>query len=126
LDARGIQDTSLGGGGTTTSCSNTRSLHATNCCYSFTNDSNVLRSAQTEIPKFDVGTDWGQRVVDKVKTVSFESSDVVTEMEIYYATRSSLESYGIDMSSTKRLAVWPNAFKRNQTGFCTVPADYKQ
>lgn len=75
-------------------------------------------------PAFDLGTTWGQKLEDKVKTVAFKAVAVAVDLVIYYASRHSLEEFGIDFGRTKQIFAWPSAFGEEKT-FCKVPPGYQ-
>lgn len=75
-------------------------------------------------PSFDMGTTWGTKTVDKVREVSFKKVATSTDIEIYYASKSSLEQFGVDFSRTKQVFNWPSAFE-DKKQYCTVPPGYK-
>ena len=77
-----------------------------------------------DLCSFDLGSSWGQKVEDRVTQVHFEKSDTYVDIVIYYATRYSLERYGINFSNTKQYVEWPSAFD-DRKGFCKVPEGYK-
>ena len=74
-------------------------------------------------PSFDLGTAWGTKTEDKVREVSFNKSKTFVDIEIYYASRKSLEGWGIDFSKTKQIFGWPKAFA-NKEKYCKVPEGY--
>lgn len=76
------------------------------------------------VPTFDIGTTWGQKTQDKVRKVAFDRSDTFTELVLFYASRPSLERWGIDFSNTKQYFAWPSAFE-DRKQFCKPPAWYK-
>lgn len=75
-------------------------------------------------PSFDVGTAWGTKLEDRVREVSFKKVSTSVDLEIYYASRNSLEDYGIDFSNTKQIFAWPSAFE-DKKKYCKVPANYR-
>lgn len=75
-------------------------------------------------PDFNLGTTWGEKVNDKVKEGSFNPSETFVDLEIYYDSRESLASYGIDFEAVKQIATWPSAFEAKKQ-FCKVPPGYK-
>jgi hypothetical protein len=80
--------------------------------------------AQSAVPSFDQGTTWGQKIEDKVRQVSFIKDEAFTDLEIFYASRESLQRYGIDFSQTKQYFAWPTAFE-DKKSFCKVPDWYR-
>lgn len=96
------------------------------CVTSCMQPSEYVMSAQDlqGSPSFDLGTTWGTKTTDKVRRVSFERSDSFIDLELYYATRQSLEEWGIDFSNTKHIFTWPKAFE-DRKQFCTPPSWYK-
>lgn len=85
---------------------------------------NDVQCISARSPNFDSATTWGQKIQDKVKTTSFKRSNIVTDIEIYYSSRNSLESYGIDFSNTKQIFGWPSAFE-DKKSFCKLPPGYR-
>jgi hypothetical protein len=75
-------------------------------------------------PVFDTSTTWGTKLEDKVKEVGFKRSDNITDIIVYYASRESLEEFGIDFSNTKQIFGWPSAFE-DKKKYCKVPPGYK-
>jgi len=69
-------------------------------------------------PDLSMGTAWGEKIEDSVKTVSFDKSDETTELTIFYGEREDLEKYGVDFSPVKKVATWPSAFG---TKYCPIP-----
>lgn len=74
-------------------------------------------------PDFDLGTQWGSKVADKVREVKFKKVAAHTDVEIYYASRQSLETWGIDFSNVKQIFSWPSAFE-DKKRYCKVPPGY--
>ena len=83
-----------------------------------------LNSLSAPTPHFDTGTTWGGKIEDRVKEVTFKCVSAYVDLVIYYASRRSLESYGIDFSKTKQIFAWPSAFGEKPT-FCKVPEGYQ-
>lgn len=75
-------------------------------------------------PTFDLGSTWGNKVEDKVREVSFKRASAATDIVIYYATRQSLETWGIDFSHTKQIFSWPAAFE-DKKQYCKVPPGWE-
>lgn len=76
--------------------------------------SGVLRSMSTtantiNVSNFDTGTGWGQKQEDKIKRVNFDKGTLISEMTIYYASKSALIEMGVDVSSKKQVGM-PQAF----------------
>jgi hypothetical protein len=65
-----------------------------------------------------------KEVIDKIKEVEFKKSTVHVDIEIYYASRDSLEQFGIDFSRIKQIFAWPSAFE-DKKQYCKVPEGYK-
>lgn len=61
-------------------------------------------STQVSYSSFDTGTTWGNKQTDKVRSVEFERGDLLVEMALYYSSRKGLESMGIDLSDSPRIA----------------------
>lgn len=78
----------------------------------------------TIAPDFNLGTTWGEKVDDKVKEVKFEKDDMYVDIDIYYDSRESLISYGIDFEATKQVAVWPAAFAEKKQ-YCKAPVNWE-
>lgn len=95
-------------------------------CLSSSNQYNALSAyvGPAAAPSFDTSTAWGSKLEDKVKEVSFKRSTTVTDLEIYYASRVSLEQFGIDFSNTKQIFAWPSAFE-DKKQYCKVPANWE-
>ena len=75
------------------------------------------QSVEDEKPKgFDLTTGWGDSVESKVTTVTFEKGDLVSEMEIFYASRESLTQMGIKFDSIPEVS-FPSAFNK-KLDFC--------
>jgi hypothetical protein len=89
-----------------------------------TNINQYGQLSKTTSLNFDTSTTWGHKVEDKVKEVSFKRSDVITDIEIFYASRESLATYGIDFSNIKQIFSWPSAFE-DRKQYCKVPPGYK-
>lgn len=69
---------------------------------------------------FDLGTAWGQRVLDKVEYVDFERGDIAETIVIYYASRDVLLSQGVSLVVKKAIS-FPNAFPAQ---YCKAPPGY--
>jgi hypothetical protein len=82
-----------------------------------------LAATNSVTPNFDLGTSWGGKVEDKVKEVSFKKAVDHTDLVIYYASRESLTTYGIDFSRTKQIFSWPAAFE-DKKQYCKPPPGY--
>lgn len=68
---------------------------------------------------FDLGTGYGKEIQDEVKEVEFKRDKTEALIEIFYASRASLEDMGIDFSKQKKIEVqFPKAF--SDTGFCKI------
>ncbi len=80
-------------------------------------------SASALSPSFDVGSTWGTQIVDKIKEVAFKRAATSVDLVIYYASRASLEQFGIDFSRTKQVFSWPAAFE-DKKAYCKVPPGY--
>ena len=85
------------------------------------------RSASNKAPDFELGTSWGKKIHDKVKTVEFYSSNESFDMELFYTTRKSLEEIGIDFDNVKNVhsEKFPKAFKSNKN-YCEIPNSWKE
>ncbi len=82
------------------SLSTMKSNDPVQCCY----------TSSINTPYFDMGTTWGQKIDDSVKTVEFEHETYVhAEHIIYYDTRENLEKIGICFKEEKQVA-FPKAF----------------
>ncbi len=80
--------------------------------------------AMSLAPDFDLGTAWGEKVADKIREVKFKKVATSVDLAIYYASRQSLESWGIDFSNTKQVFAWPSAFE-DKKQYCKLPPGYK-
>lgn len=86
-----------------------------------TTDSYCYTSSVKSAPDFDLGTTWGQKINDSVKTVEFENETYYcADHRIYYDTRENLEKTGIVFWEEK-LAVLPKAFG----AYATPPKGWK-
>lgn len=65
---------------------------------------------------FDLGTNWGARVTDRVVTTNFERGAVSAQLEIFYASRASLESLGI-----RFVEETPISFPQSFPNYCQPP-----
>lgn len=86
-------------------------------------DNSLIACSATAAPDFDLGTQWGTKLQDKVKEVAFVRAETSTDIEIYYASRESLTEFGIDFNRTKQIFAWPTAFE-DKKQFCKVPEGY--
>jgi hypothetical protein len=75
-----------------------------------------LYSASVAAPSFDLGSEMGKDVQSPVKIVEFESDTLDTQIDIYYASRNSLKTAGIDFKPAKQLHI-PQSFG----GYCKRP-----
>lgn len=87
------------------------------------NPGEYVMSTQSLAPAFDLGTQWGGKVEDKIREVSFKRAMHAVDVVIYYASRQSLEQWGIDFSNTKQVFSWPAAFE-DKKRYCKVPPGY--
>jgi hypothetical protein len=71
-------------------------------------------------PAFDMGSSWGGKVEDKIREVQFKRVDSFTEIVLFYASKPSLISWGIDFSNTKEVFAWPSAFE-DRKQYCKAP-----
>jgi hypothetical protein len=80
----------------------------------------TMRSC-AEPKDFDLGTSWGQRVLDKVEYVDFERGEIAETIVIFYATKEVLLSRGVPLVVKKAIS-YPNAFPGQ---FCHPPTNYQ-
>ncbi len=105
-------------------------LVGASCCSSSSDNVQATLSqgsfvmARSLAPDFDLGTAWGAKVDDKVREVKFKKVATSVDIAIYYASRQSLESWGIDFSNTKQVFAWPSAFE-DKKQYCKLPPGYK-
>lgn len=69
---------------------------------------------------FDLGTTWGKRVNDRVTTVEFDRGVTVGQLDLYYASRSSLEALGICFVDET-----PIAFPQSFPSYAKPPANWR-
>lgn len=69
-------------------------------------------------PDLSMGTAWGEKISDTVKTVTFEKSDETTEFVLFYGEREDLEKYGVEFFPVKKVASWPKPFGSK---YCPIP-----
>lgn len=53
--------------------------------------------------QFDTGTGWGKKLDDKVKKVQFDVGPQLTELVLYYATKSALINMGVEFEDDARI-----------------------
>jgi hypothetical protein len=70
-----------------------------------------------------MATSWGQAVESKVTTVKFDRGELVSQIEILYASRESLIQMGVKIDSVPEVA-FPSAFNSN-LNFCSPPPGWK-
>ncbi len=75
-------------------------------------------NCSVESPDLSMGTSWGEKIEDAVKTVSFEKSNETTELVIFYGERDELERYGVEFNPLKKVASWPKPFGSK---YCPIP-----
>ena len=75
-----------------------------------------------EVTDYNLGTKFGDRKSDSVRTVEFEVGRLITQLEIYYTDREGLENAGIDLDKKPSVAVYPN-HPQAFGGFCQPPDD---
>lgn len=68
------------------------------------------------------GSGWGGVVKDSVKEVKFETGPLLAEIVVYYASRESLKSMGIDVERTKAVA-FPEPFRKT---YCSPPSGWSK
>ena len=83
-------------------------------CYS-------AQAAPTKAPNFDLGSTWGQTIYDKVVNVEFERGALLETLVLYYASKSTLEAAGIQLTTEKAVS-FPDPFPGK---FCSPPRNYK-
>ena len=74
--------------------------------------------------QFDTGTAWGKKLDDKVKKEHFDRGVLVTELVVYYATKTALEKMGIDLVEDPRIAEHP-APQAFGTKYCVPPKGWQ-
>lgn len=70
-----------------------------------------------EPAEFDLGSTWGQRLLDKVDMVTFERGSIVDTFTIYYASKDVLIAMGVPLTLKKEVS-FPSPFPGK---FCTPP-----
>lgn len=108
----------------------TRSVGASqvyNCCLSNLDRSSVVSnfcavSPDMDTPRgFDVGTEWvNRKVSDSVSEVEFDIGRMVGSLDMYYATRESLEEMGVPLVRQTSIPVLPQSFPSR---FCKPPSN---
>jgi hypothetical protein len=76
-----------------------------------------------EIPKFELGTTYGEKIQDKVIKTTFNKSNEAFDIVLYYASRDSLIKAGIDFCNSKKVYVeepLPKAFG-DLSEYCPIP-----
>jgi hypothetical protein len=81
-----------------------------------------LSGDDAEVTDYNLGTKFGDRKSDSVRTVEFEVGRLITQLEIYYTDREGLENAGIDLDKKPSVAVYPN-HPQAFGGFCQPPDD---
>ena len=91
-----------------------------NCNYSYSNCSQ--QAPQEKIPNFDAATTWGKKMVDSVKSVTFEKASLnpYALFDIYYDTKQNLQQIGIVFDQEKKVS-FPNSFPGE---YATPPAGW--
>jgi hypothetical protein len=79
--------------------------------------SNRASKSAAEPAEFDLGSTWGQRLLDKVDTVEFERGAIIETLVIYYASREVLQAMGVPLTVQKAIS-FPDAFPNR---YCTPP-----
>lgn len=79
------------------------------------------------IPKFDLGTTWGDKQEDKIMKVEFERTDYYLDIEIFYLKRQELINLGIDLDNAKKIFVsgYPKAFDKRED-YCPMPLNWRK
>lgn len=96
------------------------------CCNSSVELGQQMRSALNNAqaaPKFQLGTGWGDAVVDKITETVFERAAVLCTLTLYYAEGRDLESIGVELK--KKPTVTPTvtpALPQAFPGFCKPPS----
>lgn len=77
------------------------------------------------VPKFTLGTSWGQQVEDKVKKTNFNRADSFVDLVMFYLPRIELENIGVDVDNSKKVFIsgMPEAFGSN--AYCKTPINWK-
>jgi len=92
------------------------SLKAMNCSNAF--------DEPISYKQFDTGTGWGKKQDDRVKREYFERGDLLTEVVVYYATRSALIDMGLDLDEDPKIShddEMPQAFNSR---YCRPPKNW--
>ena len=87
------------------------SLRSSNICSN--------NSSPDEVSEYNLGTKFGDKKADSVRTVEFKTGALITQLEIYYTDREGLENAGINLDKKPAVSVHPQAFG----GFCQPPDD---
>lgn len=69
-------------------------------------------------PDFDLGTGYGSERTDSVREVEFEKGPCLCSIDIFYASKKSLEAVGINLSKEAGIQKMPESFERK---FCVIP-----
>lgn len=78
----------------------------------------VLRSNNVSAKSFDLGTKFSDKTVeDKVESVTFEASQILSRIEIYYASKEQLKAMGVPIEKAMEVS-FPQAFG----GYCKPPS----
>lgn len=99
------------------------------CNSTTTHTTNHIRSLSMDTSpkynKFDLGTSWGNMIRDEIIKTEFELGDLVTEMEIYYATRKNLQKMGVRFDNSKKIYHddIPKAF---DSEYCKTPKNWNK
>ena len=73
---------------------------------------------------FNLGTGWGKKQTQAVRTVSFEVGNLLYTNLIYYASKEELEKMGIDMGTNVKVrSTLPSAFGEQK--YCPVPKGWQ-
>lgn len=109
-------------------CNTTRSLDTTNsltCSLNstlvgYSNSTNCSSDIKQNESNWDLGTTFGKSLVDVVKNTEFERGLELGVLEIYYASRESLQKMGVSLVRESKVN-FPKAFPEN---FCTPPKNW--
>lgn len=95
---------------------------ASSCHDSLGGSKGVSFSEETQaVADFDMGTTWGSKKEDKVKTVEFERGQELTTFEFYYASREALLALGIPLVNQRAISL-PQGFANS---YAQPPKNWK-
>lgn len=94
-------------------------LRSCNLCQTTTDS---LKYGIASEDNFDMGTTWGSKQYEAVKTVDFEYGNEIATLEFFYASRSSLKAMGVPLINEKVIPNLPQAFK---SSYAQPPKNWK-